>query len=180
VALVLNNTAFAAETDEMKVYSSPVFYMDVPGFGEWFQRWAGNLLAAEGRLRELGAELVTNLIFMVFRSFALCTKHPGFKEEKEWRVYHSPMFEGQSEWIEPATECIGGVPQLLMKLHLRDDPAKGVVGVAPETILNRVIIGPCDYPVQVRAGVADALRKAGIDDPMSKMWMSLIPLRHRD
>jgi hypothetical protein len=180
VALVLNNTVFAAETDEMRVFSSPVFYMDVPKFVERFQGWAGSLLAAEDRLRELGAEQVTNLIFMVFRSFALCTKHPGFREEKEWRVYHSPMFEGRSDWIEPATECVEGVPQLLMKLHLRDDSARGIPGVAPATRVDRVIIGPCDYPVQVRAGVADALQKAGIDDPLSRMSMSLIPLRHRD
>jgi len=44
VALVLNNTAFAAETPEMRVFSSPVFYQDVPKFIEWFQGWVGNLL----------------------------------------------------------------------------------------------------------------------------------------
>lgn len=178
VALVLNNTVFASETDEMHVFSSPVFYHDSDGFCVWFQRWAGNLLAAEAALLEMGGEVVRNWLFMVFRSFALCTKHPGFAEEREWRVFHSPMFEGESPWVETAVEIVRGVPQPVMKLNLKDDPSKGVVGVAPDTLINRIIIGPCDYPLQVRAGLVMALREIGIEDGLNFMWMALIPLRH--
>jgi hypothetical protein len=180
VALVLNNTAIAAETDEMHVFSSPVFYQDVPQFVEWFQGWVDGILGAEDGLHEMGPEAVRNTLFMVFRSFALCTKHPGFAEEREWRVFYSPTFEGESEWIEPSIEIVSGVPQHIMKLHLRDDAEKNISGVAPETLLNRVIIGPCDYPVQVRASIAAAMQAAGIENAVDKMWMSLIPLRHRD
>lgn len=178
VALVLNNTAFAAETDEMGVFSSPVIYQDVPRFINWFQDWANALIAEEAKLHELGPEAVQSVLFTVFRSFALCTKHPGFAEEREWRVFYSPMFEGETEWIEPAVEILNGVPQHLMKLHLKDNPEKGINGVAPLTLLNRIIIGPCDYPVQVRAALGDALTKVGIENPLNIMWMSLIPLRH--
>lgn len=178
VALVLNSTAFEAETDEMHVFSSPVIYKDVKQFTEWFQGWASALINQESNLNALGAEVIQNILFMVFRSFALCTKHPGFKEEREWRVFYSPMFEGDSDWIEPAVEIIGGVPQHLMKLHLKDDAAKHITGVAPKTLINRVIIGPCDYPIQVRAAIGDAMTKAEIDNPLDIMWMSLIPLRH--
>lgn len=180
VALVLNNTAIAAETDEMNVFSSPVFYQDIPKFVEWFQVWAGTLLGAEDKLQELGAESVRDWMFAAFRSFALCTKHPGFAEEREWRVFYSPAFEGDSDWIEHSIEVIDGVPQHVMKLQLKDNPERGISGVAPETLLNRVIIGPCDYPIQVRAGIAAAMQQVGIVDPIQRMWMSLIPLRHRD
>ncbi len=178
VALVLNNTAFAAETDEMHVFSSPVFYQDIPKFVEWFQGWAAGLVGAEDKLQRLGAEQVRNLLFMVFRSFALCTKHPGFAEEREWRVFYSPMFEGASDWIEQSVEIIRGQPQHVMKLHLKDDPEKGIAGVAPITLLNRVIIGPCDNPIQIRASIGESMQRAGIERPLERMWMSLIPLRH--
>lgn len=36
VAMVMNNAAFAATTDAIKVYSSPVFYQDQAQFGDWF------------------------------------------------------------------------------------------------------------------------------------------------
>lgn len=178
VALVLNNTAFVAVTDEMHVFSSPVIYKDVEQFSEWFQEWAANVSNHEEVLKGLGPDAIQDLMFTVFRSFALCTKHPGFAEEREWRVFYSPRFEGESEWIEPAVEILGGVPQHLMKLHLRDNLEKNIVGVAPKSLLNRVIVGPCDYPLQVRAAIGDAMMQAGIDIPLELMWMSLIPLRN--
>jgi hypothetical protein len=178
VALVLNNTAFAAETDEMHVFSSPVFYQDIPTFVQWFEGWARSIINAEEKLREWGADQVRNVLFTVFRAFALCTKHPGFSEEKEWRVYYSPVHEHDSDWIAPAVEIVNGVPQHLMKLLLKDAADRGVTGVAPATLLNRIIIGPCEYPVQVRAAIAAAMTEAGIENPLNMMWMSLIPYRH--
>lgn len=179
VALVMNNTAMASDADDMQVFSSPVFYQDGPAFVEWFQHWAATLLAAEEKLHGIGAEEVQNTLFKVFRSFALCTKHPGFAEEREWRVFHAPILEGVSEWVEASVEIVGGVPQHVMKLQLKDDADKGITGVAPDTLLNQVIIGPCENPVQVRASIAAAMLEAGIENPLTKMWMSLIPLRHR-
>jgi hypothetical protein len=180
VALVLNNTAIISETNEMRVFSSPVFYQDINTFVKWFEGWTGPILAAEEKIKTLGPEWITNVLFMVFRSFALCTKHPGFAEEREWRVYYSPVFEGQSDWIKPSIEILSGVPQHVMKLELKDDPSKQISGVAPGTLLNRVIIGPCDYPRQVHASIASAMGEAGIENPQEKIWMSFIPLRHRD
>lgn len=180
VALVLNNTAVTAKTDEMHVFSSPVFYQDTPTFVHWFQGWAGNIIAAEDSLHRLGSENIQNILFMAFRSFALCTKHPAFAEEREWRLFYSPEFEGESEWVESSIEVIGGVPQHIMKLKLEDDAEKGISGVAPNTLLNRVIIGPCDYPIQVAESIRAAMQQAGIGNPLDKIWMSLIPLRHRD
>lgn len=177
VALVLNNDAFAAETDEMHVFSSPVFYQDVKEFGAWFQVWVENLLASEEQLKNFGSENVKAWLFTVFRSFALCTKHPGFEEEKEWRVFYSPYFEGESSWIESSVEIVHGVPQPVMKLQLRDDVEKGVSGVAIPKLINRVIVGPCDYPMQVRAGLALALQQAGVENAANITCMSMIPLR---
>lgn len=177
VALVLNNTVFTTDSDEMKVYSSPVFYQDTSIFVSWFQNWVGGLLIREKDLHEMGSELVKSIMFIAFRSFALCTKHPGFAEEREWRVWYSPVFEGFSDWTKVTTEIVNGVPQHLTKLSLRDEPEKGVTGVAPKTLINRIIIGPCEHPIHIRAAIADAMSKADIENAMDKIWMSLIPLR---
>lgn len=177
VALVLNNTTFAAVTDAMKVYSAPVFYHSVAQFEAWFAGWADGLLAAEAQLGEVDPVSIQTWMFYALRSFALCTKHPGFAEEREWRVFYSTTFEGETEWVTPEVETIGGVPQLVMKLSLHDNTDKGVTGVAPATLFNRVIIGPCEHPLQVRASIAMALADAGIEEPLAHMWMSYIPLR---
>jgi hypothetical protein len=86
--------------------------------------------------------------------------------------------EGESRWINKSTEIVRGVPQLLMKLDLRDEPQVGINGIAPQTLLNRVIIGPCEHPLQVRDAIADALTTVGITNPQNMISMSLIPYRH--
>jgi len=113
VALVLNNTAFAATTDEMKVYSSPVFYQNSLQFGNWFAGWVNRLLSFEDRLTKVDPNVLQWWLFFAFRSFALCTKHPGFAEEREWRVFYSPSFEGDTEWITQSVETINGIPNYL-------------------------------------------------------------------
>ena len=178
VALVLNNSAFVGTTDAMQVFSSPVSYFGVDAFRDWFSQWVARLGAAEAQLRAIPPDNVQALFLMVFRNFALCTKHPGFQEEREWRVFHSDSFEGQSEWIRTAVEVVGGLPQHVTKLSLHDNESKGIVGVAPASLINRIIIGPCEHPLHVRVAIAGALKEAGVDDPLGRMWISFIPLRH--
>ena len=178
IALILNPTAFLAETDVMKVFSSPVLYKDESQFVEWFQVWASNIVNAEEQLRGLGAEDLNNWMFHVFRMFALSTKHPGFAEEREWRVFNSPDYEGASDWVRSEIEVIKGIPQAILKLRLFDDQKRDIVGVAPVTLVNRVIIGPCDYPLQVRDTMVSALEKAGVEDAEDKVKISFIPLKH--
>lgn len=177
VALVMNNAAFLSETDEMKVFSSPVFYRDERTFATWFQGWSDRVVAAEDALKAQAPDFLREWLFEAFRGFALCTKHPGFREEREWRVYTSPNFEGGSDWLESAIEIVGGLPQRLIKLKLFDDAARAIVGVAPSTLIDRIIIGPCEHPYQVRAALIEALGSAGVANPSEKIWMSLIPLR---
>lgn len=178
VALVLNSAAFVSETAQMKVFGSPVFYRDPSSFEKWFQSWADDITNAEVELRALDARVVRDWLFAAFRSFVLCTKHPAFSEEKEWRVFYSPVHEGKSDWIEEGVEIVNGTPEILMKFKLRDDLDQGVSGVALSTLINRVIIGPCENPFQIRAAVASTMANAGIENPLDKIWMSLIPLRN--
>lgn len=179
VALVLNSDAFNAETDEMRVYSSPVFYQSIDEFTEWFSVWSKAIVAAEHELAQLGGDVVQNWLFASFRSFALCTKHPAFAEEREWRVFYSPAFEGASDWIEPSNEVVHGVPQSVMKLMLRDDPERGIRGVAPATLVERLIIGPSEYPLQIFDSLATSLAAAGVEEPADKIFISNIPLRNQ-
>lgn len=179
VALVLNPTIFLSETDAINAFSAPVIYRDVASFTEWFGHWVEGLVAAEPQLLTVDRERLSGFFFYTFRTFVLCTKHPGFKEEKEWRVFHSPLIDGESPWLEYATEVIAGIPQQIVKVHLRDDPELEVVGVAPATLLNRTIIGPCEHPLPIRQALYVALEQAEVPEPGAKVWMSFIPLRQR-
>jgi Protein of unknown function (DUF2971) len=179
VALVLNPAVLLSETDEMQVFSTPVIYKDVNQFKEWFETWVGKIISEEENLRAVDRQVLLNHFFFAFRTFVLATKHPGFREEREWRVFHSPMLDSVSPWISTEVVTLNGVPQHVIKVALKDDPEKGVVGAAPEKLLNRVIIGPCETPLPIRNALGQAMIDANIPDPWDKIWMSFIPLRER-
>jgi hypothetical protein len=177
VALVLNPRAFTGSSEAMSVYSSPVLYEDESSFLDAFRDWTQPILDSEMALCMANPDTVKNVLFMMFRIFVMCTKHPGFREEREWRIFWSPVHEKMSKWIEFGIEIIKGTPQPLAKLKLIDDESLGIEGAEPRTLINRVIIGPCEYPLQVRAAMYEAMERAQIDDISSKLSMSLIPLR---
>lgn len=179
IALVLNPDVFLSETDAMAVYSTPVIYMDETQFVAWFDGWANRLIGAEDEIKAVERQEILNLLFFAFRTFVLATKHPGFCEEREWRVFHSPLLDGSSDWVHQEVESLGGVPQHVMKVDLKDDPVLGVQGASPEVLLNRVIIGPCETPLPIRETLLEALQNAGVPDPSAKVVMSHIPVRER-
>ena len=177
VALVLNPTIFATATDELKAYSAPVTYENASQFISSFESWVNRITAKGEQLAAIERVQLLNLFFYTFRMFVLCTKHPGFREEREWRVFHSPLVDGSSAWLRKEIEVLRGVPQEIIKISLRNEETLGVIGLDPAGLVNRVIIGPSQNPVPTYHALHTAMAAVGIDDPSQRLWMSEIPLR---
>lgn len=176
VALVLNSHFALSDEDEIKAYTAPVIYKNIPDFVTFFGEWVDGIAANE-QLKTLDAETLMGLLFHAFRSFVLCTKHPGFHEEKEWRVFHNPDLDGESKWISSSIEVVNGIPQRIIRLSLFDDLDAGVIGVAPIGLIDRVILGPTAHPIPIGQALTTALFGAGVADANQKIWLSNIPLR---
>src|SRR5690606_23126401 len=93
VALVLNRTPFEADTDVLKAYSAPVFYGDVRMVEAHFDRTGRDFLRHATIFSAVPREAVIGSMFLMLRFTTLCTKHPAFAEEREWRVIYSPSLE---------------------------------------------------------------------------------------
>lgn len=136
------------------------------------------LVTKKELLRNTDPEQVFLWIYTAFRVFALCTKHPGFREEKEWRVFHSPLHEPKkTDWLRRENEVVGGVPQEIVKIKLKDDVDRGVKNLAPDGLLERLIIGPCQFPDATFHALSFALQEAGVTNPNERIVRSDIPLR---
>ena len=83
----MNGGAFMAPSSVLKAYTSPVAYLWEDEFQGEFGRVVSNIEEGIDFLRDQDRQLVLNQAFMMFRSALLCTKHPGFHEEREWRVF---------------------------------------------------------------------------------------------
>ena len=176
VAIVMNNTPFVAETDELKAYSLPVLYLSDAEFGAAIDKCLNDVEANLDKLSHLNADSVTNVVFwwLIFLSVSL--KHPAFREEQEWRVIYLPIIE-RSPVIEEAVEAIGGLPQLVQKIPLKHDPSVGLHGADVPSLLRSIIIGPSEFPLVIRDALIAAMREAQVEMPEEKVSISWIPLR---
>lgn len=91
-------------------------------------------------------------------------------------MIHSPTVN-PSEFVTHEVRSINGVPQEIYKVKLKSDPVNGITGLSPNELINRIIIGPTDYPLVMYKTFVNLLEKAGVEDAANKVWVSDIPLR---
>lgn len=178
VALVLKSAPFFGETTAIDAYTSPVLYRDVSGFAEPFTDFVDGLDSSLAFLREVGWEEVHAWLSEAMRYAVLSTKHPGFLEEREWRVIFSPERNKENRIIEDIV-TLDGIPQKIFKLPFTNYPDEGLIGIEIPELLDRIIIGPTEFPVEIKSAFVDKLQKLGIEDASQRVVISGIPLRRK-
>lgn len=74
-------------------------------------------------------------------------------------------------------ETVGGTPQPVYKIPLRDIPEAGLYGLNIPDLVDRVIIGPTRYPLATAEAFTSLMADAGVEAPEKKISLSHIPLR---
>jgi hypothetical protein len=178
VALVFNNKPFLLPSDALQAYSSPVSYLSVGEFEAHFAEIVEGIVANEELFASLGQEMLLAYIFNFFRFTVLCTKHPGFREEREWRVVYGPGLQ-RSDYLLHDLEVVNGIPQQVCKIPLKDVPEQGFHGAELPELLDRIIIGPSEHGLAMYDAFHEALLNAGVKDPGQKICVSDIPIREQ-
>jgi hypothetical protein len=176
VAIFMNSAPFMAETDLLKAYSVPVSYVTDDEFREGLDQVIGDIEKAEDYIKCLEPETISELVFWWLLFKAVSLKHPAFREEREWRIIYIPTVE-QSDVIKAEVETVNGTPQIVQKIPLLNNAEKGLVGANLDALINRLIIGPSQFPVSIRDAFDAALTAEGVQDAWKRVEMSLIPLR---
>lgn len=177
VAMVLKLDPFLQSTDVLNFYSSPVAYMSPDQFAHAFEELVSGMEQEHDYLKRKGPEFLVEATFNMFRFAVLCTKHPGFAEEKEWRIIYSPAI-APSEIIETEIYSVRGIPQIIHKIPLIHAPERGLYGAAIPQILDRLIIGPTEDRLAIYQALTALLTEAGVQDAHKRVVASGIPLRH--
>jgi hypothetical protein len=175
IAVVMKQTPFVSFSDALRAYTSPVAYLDRANFEGVFSKtldvWERNrmVLAAYG-------EKIVPIMTNILRSAVLCTKHPGFHEEREWRIIYCPDFDRSERMIHEIT-VVGGVPQPIYKIPLINVPEEGLTGIEPHELIERIIIGPTRHPEIVQEAFISLLSRCAVEDAQDRVVISNIPLR---
>jgi len=148
VALVISTAPFTRASDSLKAYSSPMSYLSPQHFGEEFSKLIDNLITNEQTVRTYSEDKLLGSVFTMFKFAILCTKHPGFAEEREWRILYSPTQE-LSPVIESGFATVQGIPQEIYKIPLTNDPENGLFQADIPNLLQRIIIGPTQQPFTI-------------------------------
>lgn len=176
VAIVLNPSVFASTTDALNTYTYPVWYHMPDDVVGRIKRVLERMIEDRTFLLEQGEEFVTRWLSELFLNIVLATKHPGFREEREWRVIHTEH-HGRSDHLIYDHAVVRGMPQQLVKLPLRDIPEEGLTGLGLSELIDRIIIGPNEFAFEIRSVLLDLLEDAGVPDALNKVWISNIPVR---
>lgn len=178
VALVMKTAPFEATepSDVLKIYGSPVAYYDDKKFSAEFAEIVNNIDNESDFIKQRDRNEIKERILRMLAYGAVCTKHPGFEEELEWRIIHFPWWEKSVHLIKEI-EVIQGAPQTVFKIPLEDIPKEGLFGITIPALIDRIIIGPNRDPLAMKLAFIDLLDKAGAEQPGKKVFVSDVPLR---
>ena len=176
VAMVLNPGPFFQRSDALKAYSSPVAYLDDREFAEAIEQIAANVDKERDLLGSFNRQFLRDVVLNVLRFAILCTKHPAFEEEQEWRIVYTPaLFE--STHVRRNVRVIRGVAQPVYDLPLKNIPEEGLTGITIPELVHKIIVGPTQYGPAVASALMHLLNDAGVAEPNKRILVSNVPLR---
>lgn len=177
-AIVIKNTPMVTTTEKLGVFSMPVMYWSDAQYRDELFKVTKMINRNQSYLRDLGQDTLVSYIHHMFFHIAIGTKHPGFAEEKEWRIYFRPN-EVKAPLIKPEVVVLRGVPQIIYKLPLKNDPKSDLHEADIPSLLDRIIIGPTQYPHVSVSAFQQVLGELGVKDKKDKVIASDIPLRSK-
>ncbi|WP_444904998.1 DUF2971 domain-containing protein [Microbulbifer sp. CnH-101-E] len=173
-ALVFNNPPLIPN---LRVIFSPALYYSDERLGAELEKILNNIEANVDYLRSLPEDIVWSSLAMTLIVLTLCLKHPGFKEEQEWRVIYLPELDTEDKFLIDSVETINGIPQIVYKLPFANNEQMGIIGLSLSDMLDSILIGPTQYPGVIHQALSRELRDGGLNDLEGRISFSGIPLR---
>lgn len=158
-------------------FTTPVIYSRVENFTtDIFAELVEALEKYEDELLGLDRDHVVHYLGWALNSLAMSTKHPGFIEEKEWRIIYAPWLYPDANIKREIIE-IHGVPQAVHGISLDPDPNSDRAWMTIPSLLKKIIIGPTENPWVLFDAFVSELEKIGVPNAADRVVVSNIPIR---
>ncbi|MGA8938857.1 MAG: hypothetical protein WB439_06805 [Acidobacteriaceae bacterium] len=176
VALVFSLPWYTEATQHLHLIFSPVGYFTDEDVAGQIRAVMDNIRGNLSLICSVDHRWIFACAFAMLLTAVTCLKHQGFHEEREWRVIYQPTRWG-STLVKPARKIVGGVPQMVYELPLDGTVSDNIAELDFSRVLDRIIIGPTQYPLSVHEAFVESLTEAGVADAGQKVWASTIPIR---
>jgi hypothetical protein len=176
VGLVMRLPLESGVAAPLKIIFSPVAYFTNDDVDRELATVTSNIRKNADFLRNVSRDTLIACVHIMMLAAIVSLKHPGFKEEQEWRVIYSPK-RSPSDLVKAETTTLAGVPQTIHLLPFDDAASVDLEVLAFNNVLDRVIIGPTPFSEPMRQAFVAALLDAGILDAGLRVCASNIPIR---
>lgn len=185
IAFIFNNEPFVTESNSLNAYTSPVTYATPESFQGYFDQVVDNIEAEMEYLTSFGGAVFHDAILSAFQFSVQSTKHPAFREEKEWRIIYSPsllarsgeLTDRQLERVPTEIMVLNGVPQRVFALPFQNYPDEGFVGATIPELIDHILIGPSADAYAISQAFVAELSHIGVPDAHTKVRVTGVPLR---
>lgn len=182
IALVID-TAKLVSVDHFPIMLSKVSYLSKTQRLGWINQKLVECtkILSSGEVSDNDLSLVAEMLFDRIKLFSLVTKHPGFSEEKEWRVIYMKDRDNNHLLSEMIDYVINGRgPELKFKYKFKPVAMldeKNQEDFSLENLVQKLIVGPCISGALTKKAVERMLQKIGKPNLIDKLVASTIPYR---
>ena len=176
LAIVISVPHQSGIARELGIVFGPVAYLQEHQVHAVIEEIIENCKREAEFLKTSGAETIRAMLFMMLFAGATSLKHEGFHEEREWRAIYSPQLF-PSKLMEKTLKTVAGVPQHIFLLPMDERVSAALHEIDLTHALDRVIIGPTQYPWVLRDALIEVLTEIGIPSPSERVQLSQIPIR---
>ena len=149
-ALVLNKEEILSR-DIKGISLSKVAYFTYEEFAENFNELLANIELHVQQFKSIGAQNIWQHLRRAVLFAIVSIKHPGFREEKEWRLLcFDSDTTNDKRFLDTEIVVISGVPQKIYTLNIKK--------ILPE-LLDHAIIGPTQYGIVAYTALKDDILK---------------------
>ncbi len=174
VAIIFKHDFFKMLASAAKLDFSSVAYLKEEQLKIQIANLGESISSNINEIETLEPKALGGYLFNIFRFAALCNKHKGFEEEQEWRLIATASILPKNEFITQEIQTIQGTPQSIVKIKLSEETYEGKKF---KDMIDKVIIGPSQFPFEIKKSVISALSDIGIKEAESIVRVSSIPLR---
>lgn len=179
-AALVFDTAQLAYNEDSPFLITAISYGSTRERQAWIENKLGQFcdLLAETQPTPDKLEILASILFERFKLMSLCTKHCGFKEEREWRAIYRPERDTEKRLASMLHYGFGRTG-IEPKLKFRVEPLPNLFAadLSLEKIIAQILLGPSVSGVMAANTIRRMLQLHGMGSLATKVIASTIPYR---
>lgn len=176
VALILKQAPFFQVSDSAQLLMSPITYSNASSYTLRMKHLVDHLESHFSILENMARDELLAWSYAALKHAAISSKPLRHNEDREWRIVFTELGPPVRGLLQDVM-AFEGVPQKTYKLPLTRNPEQSPHETTLPQTIDRIVIGPNEYPDTVYDAFVSLLAEYGVEDAESRVTVSYTALR---